>query len=286
MPPVFRGREALGARLRALREDARLTGSAFAADLGWPGSKVSKIEHGKQTPTSHDITAWVRAAGGSDDLTAELLADLRSVRLEHRSWSRLTRRGVAGRQRATGTLDVDTKLLRAFEPTVVPGLLQTAEYARWVLESVVALRELPNDVTEAVRARMDRQRMLYEPGKEFHFLITEAALHFRVCPPAVMRGQLDRLLAVASLDTVQLAIVPFEVQLPFPVQHSYWMYDDRLVLVDTVSAELALRDEDDIALYARLFDRMWAVALQGADASRAIADISARSLAQEPYPAM
>ena len=274
MPPVFRGREALGARLRALREDARLTGTAFAAELGWPGSKVSKIEHGKQTPTTQDITAWVQAVGDSEQLLAELLADLRSVRLEHRSWSGLTRRGVAGRQRATGALDAGTRLIRAFEPAVVPGLLQTAEYARWVLESVVALRELPtDDVSEAVRARMERQHMLYESDKEFHFLTTEAALRYHVCPPAVMRGQLDRLLAVCSLDSVQLAVAPFDVQLPFPAMHSFWMYDDGLVLVDTVSAELALRDEDDIALYARLFDRLWAVAHQGQDASQFVAAV-------------
>ena len=270
MPPVFRGREALGARLRALREDARLTGMAFATELGWPGSKVSKIEHGKQTPTARDIADWVQAVGGSEELRAELMADLRSVRLEHRNWSRLTRRGVAGRQRATTSLDASTKLLRAFEPAVIPGLLQTAEYARWVLESVVSLRELPNDVPAGVQARMERQQLLYEPGRQFRFLITEAALRYRVCPPQVMRGQLDRLLAVASLGSVELAVVPFEVLLPFPAMHSFWMYDDRLVLVDTISAELALRDEDDIALYARLFERMWAAALQGADVSHRV----------------
>jgi transcriptional regulator with XRE-family HTH domain len=270
---VVRGREALGVRLRALREDARLTGTAFAAKLGWPGSKVSKIEHGKQTPTAQDVSDWVAAAGGSEELRAELLADLRSVRLEHRTWSRLTRRGVAGRQRATAKLDATTTVLRAFEPAVIPGLLQTAEYARCVLEGVVALRELPNDVADGVRARMERQQALYEPGRQFHFLITEAALRYQVCPPEVMRGQLDRLLAVASLESVNLAVLPFEAHLPFPAVHGFWMYDDHLVLVDTVSAELALRDEDDIALYARLFERMSAAALHGASASRRIASV-------------
>lgn len=238
---------------------------AFAANLGWPGSKVSKIEHGKQTPTAADVTTWVQALGGSDELLAELLADLRSVRLEHRNWSRLTRRGVAGRQRATGALDESTRLLRAFEPAVIPGLLQTAEYARHVLESVVALRQLPNDVAAGVQARLERQQRLYEPDRQFRFLLTEAALRYQVVPPAVMRGQLDRLLAVASLDNVELAVLPFSVQLPFPAMHGFWIYDDRLVLVDTVSAELALRDEDDVSLYERLFERMWAVALKGLD---------------------
>jgi len=102
--------------------------------------------------------------------------------------------------------------------------------------------------------------------KHFKFLVTEAALHYRVCPPVVLRGQLDRLLAVASLPNIELAVIPTELQLPFPAVHGFWIYDDKLVLVDTVSAELALRDRDDIELYERLFEMMWDVAALGEDA--------------------
>ena len=96
-------------------------------------------------------------------------------------------------------LDAETSLLRAFEPAVVPGLLQTAAYAEAVLGSVVKLRGIPADVAEGVRARLERQATLYNQEKRFRFLMTEAALRYLVCPPVVLRGQLDRLLAVASL---------------------------------------------------------------------------------------
>ena len=128
--------------------------------------------------------------------------------------------------------------------------------ARWVLEAVIALRGLPNDA-EGVRARLERQQMLYDPAKRFRFLVTEAALRYLLCPPEVLRGQLDRLLAVAGLPNVELAILPFDVQLPYPALHGFWMYDDKVVLVDTNTAELALRDADDIALYERLFELLW-----------------------------
>lgn len=264
MTGIQRGREEFGSRLRSLREGAQLTGMALARQLGWPGSKVSKLEHGKQLPTTADITAWVETIGGSAELRADLLADLRAVRLEHRTWARLLRRGTADRQRAVRPLDEATTLLRAFEPALIPGLLQTAEYARWVLDGVIALRGLPNDVAEGVRARLDRQQMLYDPGKQFRFLMTEAALRYLLCPPEVLRGQLDRLLAVAGLPNIELAVLPFSVQLPYPALHGFWMYDNKLVLVDTNTAELALRDQDDLALYERLFELLWERADRGA----------------------
>jgi hypothetical protein len=103
---------------------------------------------------------------------------------------------------------------------------------------------------------MERQAILYNAEKRFRFLVTEAALRYRVCPPAVLRGQLDRLLAVASLPNIELTVISTSIQLPFPAMHGFWIYDDKLVLVDTVSAELALRDRDDVELYMRVFERM------------------------------
>jgi transcriptional regulator with XRE-family HTH domain len=268
LKPIPRGRQEFGARLRTLREDARLTGTELAARLGWQSSKVSKIEHGKQTASVDDVTAWAREVGGSAELLTDLLADLRAVRVEYRTWARLVKRGTAVRQRAVAPLDAATSLLRAFEPAVVPGLLQTAEYARYVLQSVVELRGFPDDVAESVRARMERQAILYDQEKQFRFLVTEAALRYLVCPPVVLRGQLDRLLAVASLPNIELAVIPTAVQLPFPAMHGFWIYDDKLVLVDTVSAELVLKDRDDIELYVRLFERLWEIAVRGDEARR------------------
>jgi len=87
-----------------------------------------------------------------------------------------------------------------------------------------------------------------------------------VCPPVTLRAQLDRLVVLSRLDTVELAVLPFDARLPLSPGHSFWIYDDRLVLVETLTTELSLRDPEDIELYARLFELFWDVSRRGDDA--------------------
>jgi len=129
----------------------------------------------------------------------------------------------------------------------------------------VALREVPDDVAEGVRLRMRRQEVLYDPAKHFRLLLTEAALRTRTCPPATLRGQLDRLMAVSGLDTVELAILPFDVKLPIVPSHGFWIFDEEIVLIETLSAELTLRDSDEVALHCRIFEMLWDTAIRGDD---------------------
>ena len=87
------GRTAFGGRLRALRLDAELSGKELAGRLGWPASKVSRLEHGRQTASADDVVRWTEAVGCPGEIRAALLADLRSMRSS-------TRRGVASSGRA------------------------------------------------------------------------------------------------------------------------------------------------------------------------------------------
>lgn len=274
MTDPYRAREEFGARLRRLREDSGLNGKQLAAALAWPHSKVSKIELGRQRPTVEEVQAWAERTGAADDIE-DLLADLRSLRVESAPWRRQLRGGHGRRQRASIGLEASASLIRAFEPAVVPGLLQTADYARQVLGRLASLNELPADVEQGVRARLQRQQVLYEPDKELRFLVTEAALRYRPCSARTLRGQLDRLVAVSGLDTVRLAVLPFGVELPMTTSHGFWIFDDRLVLVETLSSEMSLRDAEDVALYGRHFDRLWDVALRGGEARQYILTLAA-----------
>lgn len=275
MTDYYRAREEFGARLRRLREDCGLNGKQLAAALSWPHSKVSKIELGRQRPTAEEVSAWVGATGASDVLK-DLLGDLRSLRVESAPWRRQLRGGHARRQRASIGLEASSVLIRAFEPAVIPGLLQTADYARQILTRLARLHELPDDVEQGVRLRMQRQQVLYEPYKQLHFLITEAAVRYRPCTEATLRGQLDRLLAVSGLDTVSLAVLPFDAELPMTTSHGFWIFDDRLVLVETLGSEMSLRDRDDIGLYERHFQALWQVALKDDEARRFLGDVLSR----------
>lgn len=254
-----------GARLRRLREDSGLNGKQLAAVLSWPHSKVSKVELGRQRPTAEEVSAWVAATGAGDQLD-DLLIDLRSSRVESAPWRRQLRGGHAPRQRASVRLEASAQVIRAFEPAVIPGLLQTADYARQFMTKHADLHQIDSVIEDGVRARMQRQQILYEPDKELRFLVTEATLRYRPCTPSTLRGQLDRLIAVSGLDTVDLAVLPFEAELPMTTSHGFWIFDDRLVLVETLSSEISLRDNEDVQLYIRHFERLWQSAATGAQA--------------------
>ena len=266
VPETHSGRVGFGERLRRLRVDADLSGKVLAERLGWPASKVSRLEHGRQTATSADVHAWVAALGGSARVREALLEDLRGLRVEYATWRRELRAGMADRQRVAEVLDGGATELRVLQTAVIPGLLQTADYARALFEGLAVLYDR-TDTDAAVRQRLRRQQLLYEAGRQFRFVITEGALRTRIGSVAVHRAALDRLLSLAELDTVELAVLPWTATLSKAASHSFDLFDDRLVLVETFTAELALRESEDIALYARLFDMYSAAALHGPEAT-------------------
>ena len=234
---------------------------------------MSRLEHGKQTATTADVHAWTEALDVPELVRQELIDDLRSLRVEFASWRQQLRNGLAPRQRIGRLLDEGATALRAMQTALVPGLLQTPDYARAVFRLVAALHG-PRDVEAAVHERLRRQELLYQPDRDFRFVLTEAALRARLCPPAVHRAQLDRLLVLSGLESVQLAVLPWTAELPKAPPHGFDLFDDRLVLVETVNAELAIREPEDVALYARLFEMFWDVALQGEQASALITRIA------------
>lgn len=149
-------------------------------------------------------------------------------------------------------------------------MLQTADYARHIFTHYAELRKSPRDTDEAVRARLKRQELLYHPGRKFHILIWEAALHARVCPPSVLAAQLDRLTGVIGLDTVALGIVPFCASLKIPAANAFYVLDNRLAVTEDWHAELWLEDADSIAVYLNVWNTLQASAVYDAEAQHVI----------------
>lgn len=266
-------RVALGDRLREMRAhhpEGRLTGLALAERLGWPQSKVSKLENGRQTATEDDLTAWAQATG-QPDAAEELLARLRALESHQRSWRRQLAAGHRPVQDALNAEYQRSTTLRAWEGAMVVGVLQTADYARAVFTRYADLHRSARDTEAAVRARMRRQELLYQGGRVFRVLQWEAALYALVCPPAVLAAQLDRLAGVIGLDTVELGIVPFGASLKIPPANGFWIYDERLVIVEDWHTELWLEDADSVAVYGRTWEMLRDSAVYGADAHRVIA---------------
>ncbi|MFJ9749559.1 helix-turn-helix domain-containing protein [Streptomyces chartreusis] len=269
------GRVALGARMRELRTEAGLNGKDFAERLGWQRSKVSRLENGKQTPSRDDLTAWAEAAGRVD-VIAELTGRLAGLETRYRSLRKQYSNGHRARQEQGLVETEQTALLRAVEVIRIPGLFQTPEYARAVFTANAAFRDVPaTDIEDAVRARMRRQQALYEPERSFRVLLWEGALYALNAPRPVMAAQLDRLRSMVGMDTVQLGIIPFAAELRRSPSHGFWIYDRRLVIVETLSTEMWLDDEESITLYERAWDWLTDSAVYDATAHRLIGRASA-----------
>jgi transcriptional regulator with XRE-family HTH domain len=251
-----------------------MTGRQLADRLGWGQSKVSKLENGKQTPTADDLKAWAEAAG-APEVAGELTARLSGFETHYRAWRRQLAAGHRARQEL-GTMELArSRIFQGFEPGIVPGIFQTADYARYLFALNADFRQTPRDTEEAVRARVKRQGALYESGRVFRVLLWEGALHVLICPPGVMNAQLDRLMSVMGLDTVKLGIIPLGAPVRRSPAHGFWIYDDRLVTVETINTEMWLDSADDIALYLKAWDWLAESAVFGRGARRLIAHAQA-----------
>ncbi|WP_246257041.1 helix-turn-helix domain-containing protein [Amycolatopsis anabasis] len=276
---VQEARRALGLRLRELRREAKLTGKELAESLSWPTSKISKLENGRQTPTDDDIRSWTIATGSESEAEA-LLASLHTLETRHAEWRRVLRPGLQPHQRELAEKDKRVRLFRVFEPVILPGLLQTADYARARLGSGIGAGA--KDLDDAVRVRMQRQEMLYRSDKRFHFVLTEAALRYRLTRPEVLLPQLDRLVSLTALRNVRLGIIGFENTLELAPLNGFWLLDDDVVRIETFSAELNLAQPQEIELYSRVFQQLAAVASYGSEARAIITRVIDELAAEFP----
>jgi hypothetical protein len=248
-----------------------MEGKDIAAQLGWQTSKVSRLQNGKQTPTRADLTGWARTIGRLD-VEGELHGLLAALDMKqrHRSWRRQLAGGHRGRQEIAVRQTADTTVIRGLEVSRIPGLFQTPEYARIIFDANAEFRGIPPTTDAAVETRMRRQEALYDPEKSFRFLVCEAALYHRPCPADVMAEQLDRLYNLVGQRRIELGIIPFGAELRRTVPHAFWIYDRRLVIVETISEELWLTGDEDIALYERAWEWLAESAETGAPARRLI----------------
>jgi transcriptional regulator with XRE-family HTH domain len=243
----------LGSRLRELRRNAGLTGRDLAALEGWHSSKVSRIEYGKQNPSESDIRAWCRHTH-SEEHIADLIGSLQGIEALWIEWRRQLSLGTRKRQKVSITLAEQTKLFRAYDPTVIYGMFQTAEYAREIMNFGVRFHQIPDDDLDAgVAARLERQKFLYRSDRRFLVVLGEQALRTNICGNEAMIGQLDRLLTVSALPNVSLGIIPARARMTLAPENAFLIFDERLVMIETYSAELTITQPREIAVYEKAF---------------------------------
>ncbi|WP_395111500.1 helix-turn-helix domain-containing protein [Actinomadura sp. SCN-SB] len=280
----------LASELRRLRGMSGISGRDLAARLGISQSKVSRIESGATMPSLPEVTAWVRTVSGDDETERRLIAITEAAFTEVQAW-RAALRDRSHLQDETLERESRTSRSQTFQPSVVPGLLQTAEYARRVFTLFREIPYGPAELAAAVAGRLDRQLALFQEGRRFDFLITEAALRWRPGPPQLLLAQLDRVASLSTLDNVRIGVIPSDAEAVTYTSHGFVIFnDDReaagtgdtgsegsdsYVTVDLIHARLNVTGPDDVELYRRRWELLSEMALSGDDARAFLARLAA-----------
>lgn len=265
----------LARELMRLRDLAGLSGREMGRRIGLSQSQVSRIDRGVALPSLATVRSWLDQTRASVDDRERVLGLVEAAHGETRPWSSLFA-SAAHLQALTGERDRSALLIRNYQPTILPGLLQTAAYAR------AALRMgRTTDIPAAVAARMERQQVLHEPGRRFEFVIAERLLTWDPGDGA-LAGQEARLLSLASEPTIDIRVLPDATNPGVLAWHNFVLRTDGSGVV-TASAELVHGSIDDsseperVAAFDELWTRLWDAAVQG---DAAIARIRGAKAAQ------
>jgi transcriptional regulator with XRE-family HTH domain len=250
--PTVRRRE-LGVLLRSLRTTAGLTAEQVAGRLGFSPSKLSRLETGRRGASAYDIRR---------------LCDLYQVDDEQRL--RLTELAAEGKQRAWWQplglpystyvgLEAEATSVSDYAPAIVPGLLQTPDYARAVLGAMVP-KWRPRVVEERVEGRAARQRLFFSrTAPRFEAVLDESVLHRVVGSPAVMQAQLERLLELSQLPGVTIRVVPCDASAVPSGVNKFIILRFALpdvadvVYIESLTGDLCLDEPAEVAAYSATF---------------------------------
>lgn len=259
-------RRVLCGELRELRCAAGHTATSLAALCGWQISKISKIEHGKQNPTEDDIRRWC-AGCDAEPAAPNLIGTLRRLSKASSQWRQMS--SIRRHRRQINDIEADSSVVRGYAPDLIPGLLQTREYAAAALAANPLARRGYQDVAVAVSARLCRQQILREGNRRFHLLIGEQALYTSVGGDDLMLAQLRRLIDLMPLPRLVLGVVPRSAELRSST-NNFLMYDRKMVRVETLTAHLSISQPRELLLYERTFRWLAEQAAFGERAQRLI----------------
>lgn len=261
-------RQAFGRQLREWRTRAGVSGRRLAELSDVSQAKISRIETGLAIPTGDELKNLLDAlkVKGPDRRGLLTLAEEISDNAVF-NWRPLLQSGLAGGQTRVAELEAESSLVRELQAALVPGLLQTAEYATAIMTSLPPSEFF--DAEQAVGSRLERQKILYT-SRRFRFLLWEGCLLTRVVDAPVMHKQLLWLLHVGHLENVEIGIVPFAARLKKAPFHSFTIYDDKLVEAGLYTDVVHVQAPGDVAHYITIFESFSDVAIFGSDAAELI----------------
>jgi transcriptional regulator with XRE-family HTH domain len=274
--PTVRRRE-LGAILRALRNAKGLTVEQVADRLLCSPSKVSRMETGHGIATPRDIRDLCDLYEVADEAERNRMTALARESRQQGWWQSydLNYKTYIG-------LEAEAVTISDFQSSVVPGLLQTADYARAGHEGYLP-RLSPDQIELNIEAKLKRQALLTQPDPPvFAAVLDEAVLHRVVGGPRVMGAQLDRLIEAARLPNVTVQVIPFAIGYHPGLESNFNILDlpapaPSVVFVEGLVGSVYLERPEDLKRYREVFKRLQTIALSPKDTINAIAKIRAQS---------
>jgi len=276
--PTVRRRR-LGTELRKLRESNGYKLEEVAAQLGVAPSTLSRIETGKAPTKSAYLNQMLEMYGVVDPAQRQILVDM--AREGHRKgwWAAYDDVLPSGFDIYVG-LEAETAAIRSYETSVVPGLLQTPDYARAVLSEEYPRHTL-EQIDRMVDLRVQRQRRFSEdPPLELWAIVDEAVIRRPVGGNAVMRGQLEHLLDAATRPGLTLQVLPFAIGAhaghggAFSILEFPNRTDAEVAYVESVAGYLYLEKDREVRARAEAFDRLRAAALAPGASTDLIAQVA------------
>jgi transcriptional regulator with XRE-family HTH domain len=256
------GRDRLARKLRRLRDLAGVSGRDLALRIGISQSKVSRIESGAVVPSLPEVTAWGTALGVSVETQARLTALTEAAYNEKHPWAA----ALLHSDLHTSIQDQESMATRILvsEPSVVPGLLQTTEYARCVI--AMSHRQYSyHDPAAEVTSCLHRQLALYDSDRHFEFLITEAALRWRPGSTQLLLAQFDGISSIGRLDNVTVGLIPLSAEATTLTAQGFTLYEseekDAWITVETMHGEMTVNAPQHQQIYRSCWSHLKETAL-------------------------
>jgi transcriptional regulator with XRE-family HTH domain len=259
-------RRKLGILLRQLRESGDYTGEQVAKHLRVRSPKIYRVEGGKVVPTHPELTMLMDLYQVTDEHREVLLQLAEEAR--RKGWYESYESVLPPKFENYVGLESDATSLRAYEPSLVHGLLQTKDYAHAVLTAGNPA-EHPDDIDLLVDLRMRRQELLtreHDP-LQFWVVLEEVVLHRPVGGAQVLTEQLRHLLAVATeLPHVTIQIIPTSVGAHAGLAGSFSILEfepssPEVIYVDSHGGNLTLEKTRDLRRCKLLYNNLLADAL-------------------------
>jgi transcriptional regulator with XRE-family HTH domain len=259
--PTVRRRE-LGALLRKLRTEKGLTVEQAADQLMFSMSKLSRMETGHGAPSRRDIRDLCALYEVTDEAERKRMMNLAVEGRQAGWWQSYDLNQFAD---YVG-LEADAVSVKNYQSILIPGLLQTPEYARAVNEAVIPQPD-PERLEEQTEVRLRRQdRLTQDPPLRFGVILDEAALHRVIGGPAVMEAQLRHLTELSKLPNVTLQVIPFSAGAHPAMDSTFNVLEfadavPGVVYVEGLVGWVYMKRSRDVERYARVFERLCHVAL-------------------------